>query len=135
MPSVAELMAQLKEQGALEKVAEQGGFLSPEDEETVKLAEDLYAGGRIFGQGVVQGILEKLAEAPASATGVTAPSTGDEAVDKSNFKNIANKIMKFKGTETPGSAPGVPGSNPGVVAETVAPSQVAKPNPEEKKGG
>jgi hypothetical protein len=130
------MLANLKGDGSLEKVAGQGGFaLSPEDEETVKLAEDCYAAGRIMGHGVIAGILEKLADSPVPATGVTEPSTGDESVDKSQFKNIADKVMRFKGKESPGSTPSVQGSNPGVVAETTAPPQVARPNPEEKTGG
>jgi hypothetical protein len=134
--SVSELVRQLNEDGALEKVAAQGGFgMTPEDEETVKIAEEIDASGRLFGKAAAEAMIEKLAEAAAPATGPAEPSTGDMAVDQSVMKSVANKVMNFKGKESPGSVPSVQGSNPGVVAETDAPAQVAKPNPEEKTGG
>lgn len=135
MSSVAEMLKDLKKSGALEKIAAQGGLaMSLEDEATVKLAEDIYAAGRIMGHGVIAGILEKLAAEPESATGAAAPSQGNESHDQSTFKRVSEKIMRFKGGQTGGSAPGIPGSTPNVLAEAVAPPQAGKPNPPEKKG-
>ena len=57
------------------------------------------------------------------------------ANDPSVMKSIAEKVMNFKGKESPGSVPSIPGSYPDVVAETVAPAQVKSPNPPEKTGG
>ncbi len=134
--SVSALLRQLNDEGALEKVAEQGGFgLGPEDEAIIKIAEELDASGRIFGKAAAEAFIEKIAEAAIPATGLTEPSTGDMAKDQSVFKNVADKVMKFKGKESPGSVPSVQGANPAVTAETVAPAQVKKPNPEEKTGG
>ena len=135
MSKVSEIMQALRDKGALEKVAEaQGGLTSDDDERMTKLAEDLYAGGKIFGHAAVVGMLEKLAEQPVPATGQTPPSQGNEANDNSNFKRITEKVMKFKGIDSPGSTPSIPGGMPTVAAETTAPDQVAKPNPEEKTG-
>lgn len=136
MSKVSEIMQALRDKGALEKTAAaQEGFEAEQDEKMTKLAEDLYAGGKIFGRAVVAGMLEKLAEAPTAATGAAEPSQGDESNDPSNMKRIADKVMKFKGMASSGSTPSVPGGMPTVAAETTAPDQAAKPNPPEKTGG
>lgn len=134
--SVSELLRQLNEEGALEKVAAQGGFgLTPEDEETIKLAEEIDASGRVFGKAAAEAMIEKLAEAAASATGAAAPSQGDlnEAfTPDSLMKKITDKVMNLKGHESGGSTPSAPGTSPNVLAEEVAPEATQKnksPNP------
>jgi len=136
MPSVAELMEQLRAKGALEKKASAAPapeLPSTETLETEKLAEDLRAGGRIFGRGAVEEILSKLSEdAPVGAKGQAPPSHGSqkEAL-KSRFGQITGKLKNFHGGQTPGSVPSIPGGggNPNVVAETTAPKQDKTPNP------
>ena len=128
--SVGELLRELKAEGAMEKLAAQGGLMSPEDEEMYKLAEELHASGILFGRAAVEGMLQKLAEEAAGATGTAPASVGNEGLDASKMKQIANKLMGFQGMETPGSAPGVPGEkSPNTLAEETAPPQVKSPNP------
>lgn len=133
MPSVAELMEQLRAKGALEKKAAAAPAQTPEtpsveDLEMSKLAEDLRSGGRIFGRGVVEEILSKLAaEAAVGAQGQAPPSQGNkkEAL-KSRFGQFAKKLEGFHGGQAPGSTPSIPGggANPNVTAE--APGAKAK---------
>lgn len=130
MPSVAELMEQLRAKGAMEKKAAAAPTPetpSVEDLELVKLAEELHAGGRIFGKGVVEELLKAAADAPVPAKGQAAPSQGNqkEALT-SRFGQIARKLEGFHGGQTPGSVPAIPGggANPNVTAE--APGVKAK---------
>ncbi len=136
---ISSLVEQLRSESQLTKQAQaqsQGGMTGdPQDEQLEKLAQNLVAGGKIFARGIIAGLQEKVAEAPVSASGSVVPSTGDASKDDSLMKKITDKVMAFKGHESGGSAPSVPGSNPNVVAETVAQAQVAKPNPEETTGG
>lgn len=129
-----EMVAKLRESGALQKVASQGGVTETSDMD--KLAENLDYSGRLFGHAVVTGILEKLADAAAGATGKAEPSQGDKSKDPSNFKRVADKIMALKGIQTGGSVPGIPGKPETVVRETVAtPGDKTKgPNPNDKVG-
>lgn len=141
--TVAEIMESIRAKNALEKTAAaaETGKSSEEaqaDAEMVKLAEDLYLGGRIFGQGVVAELLSKLAEDPIPAKGQAADSAGNEAEAMgSQFGSVVKKLQAFHGGQTPGSAPKVQGTNPNVVRETVAtPGDKDKnPNPPEKAGG
>lgn len=137
MSSVSKMMQELRESGAIEKTASAAGDLglTSDDEQTVKLAEDCYAAGRIMGHGWIAGVLEKLADAPVSATGQTQPSQGNESNDQSQMKRIAGKVMNFKGMASAGSTPNIAGGNPDVVAETVAPPQAKTTNTPEKTGG
>lgn len=131
---ISEMVAKLRESGALTKVASQGGVT--EMGENTKLAEDLTNSGKIFGHAVVIGILEKCADAAAGASGKAEPSQGDKSKDQSNFKRIADKIMGLKGIVTPGSAPSIPGKPETVVRETVATpgDKTRSPNPDDKTG-
>jgi hypothetical protein len=133
------IIEELRSESPLTKKAEaegQGGVASDVDPQLEKLAKNLVAGGKIFARGIIAGIQEKVAEAPVSASGQVQPSVGDASKDDSMMKKITDKVLTFKGHESPGSAPSVPGSNPGVVAEQQAPTTPpAKPNPDEPTGG
>lgn len=134
------IIEQLRSESPLTKQAQeagQGGIVGDTvDENLVKLADNLVAGGKIFARGIIAGIQEKVAESAVSASGMVQPSVGDASKDDSMMKKITDKVMTFKGHESAGSAPSVPGSNPGVVAETVATvTPPAKPNPDEPTGG
>lgn len=133
---VTQLVKQLRENGALEKVAAQGGLLGSDDRDVVKLAEDVAYAGRLYGHEIVIGMLEKIADVAAGASGKAEPSHGDKKNDPSNFKRIADKIMALKGMQTGGSAPGIPGKPETVVRETVAtPGDKTKgPNQDDKVG-
>jgi hypothetical protein len=131
---VTEMVKALRQNGALEKVAAQGGLLDDSDKEIVKVSEDVAFAGRLFGHEIVIGMLEKIAENAVGATGKADPSQGNEKNDQSNFKRIADKIMALKGMKSGGSVPSVPGSAPLVRAETVAPPQQTKVNPDDKTG-
>lgn len=129
----------LRSESQLTKKAEaagQGGVVGEVDAALEKLGKNLVAGGKIFARGIIAGIQEKVAESAVSASGAVPPSVGDASKDDSMMKKITDKVMSFKGHESGGSAPSVPGSNPGVVAEqqTTGPSP-AKANPDEPTGG
>jgi len=129
-----EMVAKLRESGALQKVASQEGLMG--DSAMEKLAENLEYSGRIFGHAVVTGILEKMADVAAGATGKAEPSQGDKSKDQSNFKRVADKIMGLKGIVTPGSVPGIAGKPETVVRETVATpgDKTRSPNPDDRTG-
>ena len=132
---VTGLVKQLRQNGALEKVAAQGGLLDGSDQEIVKISEDIAYAGRLYGHQVVVGILEKIADSAVGATGKADPSQGNEKNDQSNMKRIADKIMALKGMKSGGSVPSVPGSAPLVRAETVAPPQATgRVNTDDKLG-
>jgi hypothetical protein len=128
------LMTEIRTKG-LDKKAEAQGGLAGEDEAMQKIAEDLVHSGKIFGRALVDGLLEKAAEAPVGATGAASSSEGDPGNDDSLWKKISDKVMNFQGHESAGSAPSVPGTNPNVVAESTQPAQEKKPNPPEPTGG
>lgn len=135
MPTVAEIMDMLRAKGALEKTAAAQTETAPQTESGLdKLAEELYYGGRLWGHAAVSEIIAKLAEEAASAHGQAPPSQGNEKNDASKFKSLAAKLENFHGGQAPGTVPSVPGSNPNVTAETVAPKQDKSPNPPEKTG-
>lgn len=132
--NVAEMMDKIRKDGTLEKTAAQGGVLSTGDQETTKLANDLWFSGKLMGHALVEGMLEKMSEAPVAAHGKTPPSQGDAGNDKSNFKRIADKVFAAHGMKTPGTQPSIPGGSPLVVAEKTAPPQVKNPNPNDAVG-
>jgi hypothetical protein len=133
------IIDQLRSESQLTKKAEaagQGGAVGEVDEGLEKLAKNLVAGGMIFARGIIAGIQEKVAESAISASGAVPSSVGDASKDDSMMKKITDKVMSFKGHQSAGSAPSVPGSNPGVVAEQQASTTPpAKPNPDEPTGG
>ena len=135
---IGSIISQLRSNSPLTKQAEEQGGVAgaPDDEGIDKLAENLIAGGKTFAYGFVQGLQEKIATSPVSASGQAAPSVGDESNDDSLWKKVSDKVMSFKGHQTSGSSPSVPGTNPNVVAEQQAPTTPpAKPNPDEPTGG
>lgn len=132
--NISEMMEKIRKDGTLEKTAAQGGVLSTADQENTKLANDLWFSGKIMGHGFIEGVIEKTAEPPASASGKTPDSKGNTSNDKSNFKRIADKVFAAHGMKTPGTAPSIPGGSPLVVAEKTAPPQVHNPNPNDAVG-
>lgn len=130
------LLSEIRAKGLDKEAEAQGGLAGEEDDkELEKVAEDLIHSGKLFGRAVVDGLLEKVAEAPVGATGAAPSSEGDEGNDNSLMKKITDKVMGFQGYASPGAQPSVPGSNPNVVAETNQPAQDKKPNPDDPTGG
>jgi hypothetical protein len=132
--NISEMMEKIRKDGTMEKVAAQGGALSTEDQEKTALANDLWYSGKLMGHALVEGMLEKVAEPPAGASGKTPDSKGNTSNDKSNFKRIADKVFAAHGMKTPGTVPSIPGGSPLVVAEKTAPQQVHNPNPNDAVG-
>lgn len=134
MPTVADIMEELRSKNALEKKAAAAPaepVVETEDTEMKKVAEDLYAGGRIFGRGAVDEILSKLAEGPAAPKGKAAPSQGNLAEAKASpWMKTVEKVKNLHGGS---SAPS--GTGPNVVAEApgIKAKQDQTPNPPEKQ--
>jgi len=136
--NVMELLSKLDADGEIDKTA---SVDASADDPMVKLAQDIFAGGRLFAQGFIAQLQKE-----ASEGGTAEPSTGDASNDQSNWKNVATKIQTrhaVPGQPAPntvgGSGGGVtqkktPGENPGVTYAAVAPPQKDNPNPPEQSG-
>lgn len=108
----------------------------PQDDPMMKVAEDLFAGGRMFAKGFIAELQKAAAEG-----GKVEPSTGDASNDKSVFKQVATAIQSRQGagpaSPTVGSSgtggtteKKIQGDNPGVVYDAVAPKQQERPHAE-----
>jgi hypothetical protein len=124
--TIKDLLDQLDAEGAIEKTA---GLGVQGDDPMVKVAEDLFAGGRLLAKGFV-------AELQKQASDTVPPSTADANVDHSKFRQVATSIQARHGAgpakPTVGDAgtggvteKKIEGQNPGVVYESLAPKQQA----------
>ena len=134
--NIDRLIENLEQDGSLEKNASAG---TPEDP-MMKVAEDLFAGGRMFAKGFVAEIKKVAAEggmAPSSEANVNA--------DKSVFKDVAKKVQERHGAGPAGATIGetggggvtekkITGDNPGTTYGAVQPPQAKTPNKAEVTG-
>jgi hypothetical protein len=134
--NIDSLLEDLENDGSLEKNASAGGA----DDPMMKVAEDLFAGGRMFAKGFVAEIKKTAAEG-----GMAGPSQANLAEDKSVFKSVAKKVQQRHGAGPAGATIGetggggvtdkkISGSNPGVTYGAVEPPQAKTPNKAETHG-
>jgi len=134
--NIDSLLEELEADGSLEKNASAGKAEDP----MMKVAEDLFAGGRMFAKGFVAEIKKVAAEG-----GMAASSQANVNEDQSVFKSVAKKVQERKGAGPAGATIGetggggvtekkISGSNPGVTYGAVAPPQAQTPNKPETRG-
>lgn len=137
--NVMELLQKLDADGEMDKTA---SVAASADDPMVKLAQDIFAGGRLFAQGFIAELQKSAAEG-----GKAEPSGGDPKNDPSNWKNVATKIQERHAmpgqpasNQIASSGTGgvtqkkTPGDNPNVTYPAVAPPQKDNPNPPEQHG-
>jgi hypothetical protein len=133
--NIDRLIEDLENDGSLEKSAS----ANPEDP-MVKVAEDLFAGGRMFAKGFVAELKKTAAEG-----GMAEPSQANLDEDKSVFKSVAKKVQQRHGAGPAGATIGetggggvtdkkISGSNPAVTYGAVEPPQAKTPNKAETHG-
>lgn len=132
MPTVAEIVKELRDKNILEKKAAlepKPAEESTEDAELKKVAEDLYAGGRIFGRGAYDELMSKLSEGPVAPKGKAADSGPSPEAKKAPWMSTVEKLKNLHGGSSApsGTGPNVTAEAPGIKAKT-EPS----PNPPEK---
>ena len=133
---INKLLEQIEAEGGLEKTASAPAEISDSDP-MLKVAQDLFAGGRMMAKGFIAELRKEAAE------GVKAPaSTADAGVDGSVFRRVATSIQTRHGAgpakPTVGAAgtggtttKKIEGDNPGVVYEATAPKMQESPKHEQ----
>jgi len=135
--NIDSLLEELETDGSLEKNASAGKA----DDPMMKVAEDLFAGGRMFAKGFVAELKKTAAEG-----GTVESSQANPENDQSVFKNVAKKVQERHGAGPAGATIGetggggvtekkIEGANPNVTYGAVAPPQSKNPNPAETRGG
>jgi len=133
--NIDSLLEELETDGSLEKSASVGS-----DNPMMKVAEDLFAGGRMFGKGFVAEIKKVAAEG-----GMVPSSQANVNEDQSVFKSVAKKVQERHGAGPAGATIGetggggvtenkISGSNPNTTYGAVQPPQAKVPNKAERVG-
>lgn len=133
--NIDSLIEDLEASGDLEKTAS-----ANVDDPMVKIAEDLFAGGRMFAKGFVAELKKTAAEG-----GKAEDSQANLNEDQSVFKSVAKKVQQRHGAGPAGPAIGetggggvtekkIQGQNPGVTYGAVEPPQAKTPNKAETHG-
>lgn len=133
--NIDRLIEDLEKDGSLEKNAS----ANPEDP-MMKVAEDLFAGGRMFAKGFVAEIKKVAAEG-----GMAPSSEANVSADASVFKTVAKKVQERHGAGPAGATIGetggggttekkISGENPATTYGSVQPPQAKTPNKAEATG-
>jgi len=134
--NIDSLLEELETDGSLEKSASAGNA----DDPMMKVAEDLFAGGRMFAKGFVAEIKKVAAEG-----GMAPSSQANVNEDQSVFKTVAKKVQERHGAGPAGATIGetggggvtenkISGSNPNTTYGAVQPPQAKTPNKAERTG-
>ena len=133
--NIDRLIEDLEKDGSLEKNAS-----ANPDDPMMKVAEDLFAGGRMFAKGFVAEIKKVAAEG-----GMAPNSEANVDADKSVFKTVAKKVQERHGAGPAGATIGetggggvtekkIEGDNPNTTYGSVQPPQSKTPNKAEATG-
>lgn len=99
--NIDSLLEELETDGSLEKSASAGNA----DDPMMKVAEDLFAGGRMFAKGFVAEIKKVAAEG-----GMAPSSQANVNEDQSVFKTVAKKVQERHGAGPAGATIGETGA-------------------------
>jgi hypothetical protein len=134
--NIDRLIEDLETDGSLEKNASAGDAESP----MMKVAEDLFSGGRMFAKGFVAELKKVAAEG-----GMAPTSQANVNEDQSVFKSVAKKVQERHGAGPAGATIGetggggvtekkISGDNPNTTYGAVQPPQAKTPNKAEATG-